>query len=312
MLGDAAAAMLKDGELVAAVEESKLVRRRTHWGGLAEMPEHAIATCLELAGAKAGQVDAVAVVRPIPESDFHLKLRAQFPNSRIVVVEHHLAHAASAYYPSPFEEATVLTLDRGGDFRCGSRWQASGAQMSLEQEQYLPDSIGDLYGRVTELLGFESNVDEHKVQWLSVSGDERYQGAVPGDPQPVGGGPRVDRAFLSTERSRTAASARGFSSASGWQTAAAVPEALRAHVAAGVQRAMEEAVIRMAGEGENLCLAGGLGLERAAGFGAGESLGHRRTSSCSRSRATRARRSARCWRLARRVPARTARARCTR
>ena len=83
------------------------------------------------------------------------------------MVEHHLAHAASAYYPSPFDEATVLTLDRGGDFRCGSRWHARGTQMSLEHEQYLPDSIGDLYGRVTELLGFEANVDEHKVQWLS-------------------------------------------------------------------------------------------------------------------------------------------------
>ena len=166
LLGDAAAAILKDGELAAAVEESKLVRRRTHWGGLDEMPEHAIATCLQLAGAKPEQVDAVAVVRPIPESDFHLKLRAQFPNSRIIVLEHHLAHAASAYYPSPFEEATVLTLDRGGDFRCGSRWQARGAHLSLEHEQYSPDSLGDLYGRVTELLGFEANVDEHKVQWL--------------------------------------------------------------------------------------------------------------------------------------------------
>ena len=120
------AAILKDGELAAAVEESKLVRRRTHWRPTGELPEHSIATCLELAGAKPEQVDAVAIVRPLPETDFHLKLRAQFPNSRIVVVEHHLAHAASAYYPSPFDEATVLTLDRGGDFRCGSRWQARG------------------------------------------------------------------------------------------------------------------------------------------------------------------------------------------
>ena len=94
---------------------------------------------------------------PLPETDFHLKLRAQFPKSRIVVLEHHLAHAASAYYPSPFDDATVLTLDRGGDFRCGSRWQRAAApQMTLEQEQYSPDSLGDLYGRVTELLGFES------------------------------------------------------------------------------------------------------------------------------------------------------------
>src|SRR5437899_11162041 len=172
--GDAAAAILKDGELVAAVEESKLVRRRTHWGGLDDMPEHAGATCLELAGVKAEQVDAVAVVRPSPSHDFHLRLRAQFPASRIVVVEHHLAHAASAYYCSPFQEATVLTLDRCGDFRCGSRWQARGTQMTLDHEHYLPDSLGDLYGRVTELLGLEANADEHKVQWLSVAGDQRY------------------------------------------------------------------------------------------------------------------------------------------
>src|SRR4051794_32824064 len=130
--GDAAAAILKDGELAAAVEESKLVRRRTHWGGVDEMPDHAIAMCLELAGADPLHVDAIAVVRPIPSPDFHLRLRAQFPYSRIVVVEHHLAHAASAYYCSPFEEATVLTLDRGSDFRSGSRWQAVGDTLTLE------------------------------------------------------------------------------------------------------------------------------------------------------------------------------------
>ena len=79
ILGDAASAILKDGALVAAIEESKLVRRRTHWGGHGELPEHSIAKCLELAGATPQQVDAVAIVRPIPESDFHLKLRAQLP-----------------------------------------------------------------------------------------------------------------------------------------------------------------------------------------------------------------------------------------
>src|SRR5947208_5133551 len=103
--GDAAAAVLKDGVLAAAVEESKLVRRRTQWGDLDAMPEQAIATCLELAGAKAADVDAVAVVRPIPGTDAMERLRAQFPGSRMAVVEHHLAHAASAYYCSGFDGA---------------------------------------------------------------------------------------------------------------------------------------------------------------------------------------------------------------
>src|SRR5436309_9170178 len=115
LLGDAAAALLKDGALVAAVEESKLTRRGLRFGGASELPAQSILTCLELGGVKPAEVDAVAVVRPIPDSDFHLKLRGQFPNSRVLVVEHHLAHAASAYFPSPFDEATVLTLDRGGD-----------------------------------------------------------------------------------------------------------------------------------------------------------------------------------------------------
>src|ERR1019366_848836 len=83
ILGDAASAILKDGELVAAVEESKLVRRRMRWSAQGEMPEQSIVTCLELAGVNAAQVDAVAIVRPIPETGVHLRLRAQFPNSRI-------------------------------------------------------------------------------------------------------------------------------------------------------------------------------------------------------------------------------------
>ncbi len=200
ILGDAATAILKDGELIAAVEESKLVRRRTHWGGHGEMPEHSIAACLELAGATPGEVDAVALVRPIPETDFHLKLRARFPAARILVVEHHRAHAASAYFPSPFDEATVLTLDRGGDFRCGSRWLARGADLALEAEHYVPDSLGDLYGRVTELLGFDAQVEEHKVQWLSVAGDERYRDLFTEILGLSGDGPRIDRGFFSTER----------------------------------------------------------------------------------------------------------------
>src|SRR5690349_4838122 len=107
LLGDTAAAILKNDELVAAVEESKLARHRAHSRPAGEIPERAIATCLELAGAKHVDVDTVAVARPIPRSDeFHLQLRAQFPNSRIAIVDHHLAHAASAYFCSPFEEAT--------------------------------------------------------------------------------------------------------------------------------------------------------------------------------------------------------------
>ncbi len=257
--GDAAAALLKDGELAAAVEESKLVRQ-VHHGANGRLPEHAIATCLELAGAKPEQVDAVAVVRPLPENDFHLQLRAEFPKSRIVVVEHHLAHAASAYFPSTFEDAAVLTLDRGGDFRCGSRWHGCGTQLALEQEQYSPDSLGDLYGRVTELLGFASNLEEHKVQWLSVCGDSRFRDLFLDIIGMTESGPRFDRSYFSLERVQHGRFSSRFYERLGLQDGQAIPEGLRAHIAAGVQKAVEETIIQTSGAASRVCLAGGLGL----------------------------------------------------
>jgi carbamoyltransferase len=260
ILGDAASAIVKDGVLVAAIEESKLARQRARTVGLGQMPEQSIAACLALACVEPPRVDAVAVARPIPDSGFHLALRARFPNSRIVVVEHHQAHAASAYFASPFEEASVLTLDRGGDLRCGSRWQGRGTQISLDQEYYVSDSLGDLFGRVTELLGFKANEEEHKVQWLSVSGDDRYESLFLDILGLTEQGPRVDRSYFSTERLRHGGFGARFYERLGLKDSEPLPESLRPHVAAGVQRALEGAAIRMAGRGRNLCLAGGLGL----------------------------------------------------
>jgi carbamoyltransferase len=260
ILGDAASAILKDGKLCAAVEESKLVRRRTRRSVQGDLPERSIAACLELAGVTPAEVDAVALARPVPQIDFHLKLRAQFPASRIVVLEHHRAHAASAYYASPFEEATVLALDRGGDFRCGSRWQARGTQISLDRELYSPDSPADLYGRVTELLDFRADEDEHKVQWLSAAGDDRYRDLFLEILHLSDDGPRVDRSFFSTERLHHGGFGARFYRGLGLEDGEPIPDSLRSHVAAGMQRALEATVIQMAGQGTNLCLAGGLGL----------------------------------------------------
>src|SRR6185295_17416296 len=93
ILGDAAAAIVKDGELVAAVEEVKIARQYK----AGALPEASIAACLEMAGAKAEDVDCVAIVRPFssnePGANLHFQLRARFPNSRIVLVGHHRAHA---------------------------------------------------------------------------------------------------------------------------------------------------------------------------------------------------------------------------
>jgi carbamoyltransferase len=258
ILGDAACAILKNGELAAAIEESKLART----AGRSELPERSVAACLALAGTRPEQVDCVALVRPIPAgADTHLRLRTLFPNARIVLVEHQFAHAASAYYVSGFDEATVLTLDRGGDFRCGARFRAEGSRLILEKESHTPDSLGDLYGRATELLGFASGHEEHKTQWLSAAGDDRYRALfLEIMPSHNDGWPRLDRSFFDSDRPRHGGFSAKFFARLGLADGAAIPEAMRPHIAAGIQRAVEDTAVKMAGSGRNLCFAGGLGL----------------------------------------------------
>jgi carbamoyltransferase len=260
ILSDAAVAIARDGVLAAAIEEEKLSRQYRP----GDLPLNAIHTCLALAGVTAAEVDCVALVRPIPggaQSGVQMPLRAMFPNSRIVLVGHHAAHAASAFYASPFSRATVLTLDRNGDFRSGARWHAEGTQITLEREMYYPDSLGDLYGRVTQALGFQAGAEEHKVQWMSAAGDDRFRDLfLEIMPWHGDGWPRLDRSFFDNERVQNGGFSAKFYDRIGVADGAVVPEALRPAVAAGLQRAIEARVLEMAGGGENLCLAGGLGF----------------------------------------------------
>ena len=254
LLGDAASAVLHNGELKAAIEESKLTRG-WHPGGV---PQASVAECLRLAGITADHVSCVAIARPFargPESHLHIALRDQFPNAEIVVVEHHQAHAASAFYPSPFEEAVVLTLDHAGDFRCGARWYGSGTQIHVDREWYYPDSLGRLYGAVTELLGYRKNAEEHKVQWLSTSGDERY---APAFREVVSEAARLDRSYFDGNRQTSGGFSQKFFDQIGLE--APIPVASAAAIARGLQKTVEETALAMAGEGENLCLAGGMFL----------------------------------------------------
>jgi carbamoyltransferase len=254
LLGDAACAVLHNGELKAAIEENKL--RRGAYPG--EVPQAAVSECLRLAGASRDQVTCVAIVRPfsqVPEPDFHMALRDQFPRAEIVVVEHHQAHAASAFFTSPFEEAVVLTLDHAGDFRCGARWHGQGTQLQIEREWYYPDSLGRLYGAVTELLGFRAGADEHKVQWMSASGDERF---APAFRSVVSEAARLDPAFFDGNGRRRGGLNQTFLERLGVSTP--VDPEIAPHIARGLQKTVEDTVIGLAGEGENLCLAGGLFL----------------------------------------------------
>lgn len=260
ILGDAACAILRDGELVAAIEERKLAR--SHVAG--ELPQNAIAQCLQIAKLDPARIDCVALARPLPqdpESELHLSIRARFANSRFVVVDHHAAHAASSYYLSPFDAGTVLTLDRQGDFRCGAKWRASGVHLSSEKELYVPDSLGDLYGRVTELLGYEANADEHKVQWLSTYGDDRHLAAFEKlflwrDED----WPQLDRSFFDNDRVSRGGFSDKFLELLGVEGEEPIGEKSKPHIAAGLQRATEGALRRIAGDATNLCLAGGMAM----------------------------------------------------
>jgi carbamoyltransferase len=261
LLSDAACALLKVGVIVAAVEQSKLIRGARP----GEIPQAAIDECLRIARLTRDQVDCVALVRPFatgPEAQMHLALRGQFPKAEIVVLEHHLGHAAAAYYASPFDRATVLTLDHAGDFRCGTLWSAEGTTLALTREWHYPDSLGRLYGAVTELLGFHARADEHKVQWLSTFGDERF---VPLFREIVSvaskSEAKIDESFFDAARtSRGGFSAKMFEKLGIPDGAPLAEKTLAAAVARGLQAVVEETVIALAGSGENLCLGGGLFL----------------------------------------------------
>ncbi|MCC7498513.1 MAG: carbamoyltransferase [Bryobacterales bacterium] len=260
ILNDAACALMKDGALVAAVEQNKIARRRRP----GKLPEEAIEACLKLGGISAGQVDSVAIVRPFsagPEGITNLELREHFPNSQILLVEHHAAHAASAYYASPFTDAAVLTLDHSGDLRSGALWRGEGNRLTLDRELFYPDSLGEVYSRVTDLLDFEPGADEHKVQWLSAAGTSRLTQLFEEmlDSRHAGW-PHIDQSFFNGDRHDRGGFSAKFYLGAGLVDGAQVPAALKADIAAGVQHAVEVMARRMAGSGENLCLAGGVML----------------------------------------------------
>lgn len=251
LLNDPACALLQDGRITAAVEQKKIARRLEP----GELPEQAIEAALSVAQLSAGDVNAVAIARPFGtrgESRLHLEVREMFPKARVALVEHHHAHAASAFFGSPFEQATVLTVDNSGDFRCGGLWQGHGGRLHLEREIYYPDSLGDLYSRVTDLLGFEPRSEEHKVQWLSTIGEPKHADLFL---DLLFGGAEWPRANLNAFDMDHPGSG-GFSQAIREKLSGASPE----DIAASIQNALEQAVLRMVGEGDNLCVAGGVGL----------------------------------------------------
>lgn len=199
---DASAAAVADGSFIAGVEEERL-RRIKHWAGF---PSQAIRFALdELGAASPAEVDAVAVARQ-PRAYFWRKALLALANPRslrraadraknlqqvaglgeqlatelggaprrLVAVEHHLAHLASAFYCSPFEEAMCLSVDGFGDFVSTMLAVGRGNRIEVLDRVCFPHSLGILYTAVTQHLGFLGFGDEYKVMGLAAYGEPRY------------------------------------------------------------------------------------------------------------------------------------------
>ncbi len=181
--------------------------------------------------------------------------------SEILVVEHHLAHAASAFYTSGMERAAVLSIDRAGDFRSAVLFQGEGSRLLPAREMYFPDSLGDLFNRVTELLGYEARADEHKVQWLSASGQPAYLDVFRKIVHPNGvHWPRFDRSYFDTDHLGRGEFSDKFYSETGIDSEKPLGQNMKADLASSVQTAIEETVCGMLEPAENVCIAGGLAL----------------------------------------------------
>ncbi len=203
---DAAAALVRDGTIVAAAQEERFTRKKHD----ERFPTHAIAYCLRAGGVERDGIDAV-VFYDKPITTFVRLLKTYFrvgargyPSFRqampiwiheklwipyqierglndlgyrardVWFIEHHESHAASAFFPSPFESAAVLTFDGVGEWTTSSIGVGRGNRITLEQQLSYPNSLGLLYSAFTYFCGFRVNSGEYKLMGLAPYGEPRY------------------------------------------------------------------------------------------------------------------------------------------
>jgi len=205
--GDSSACLVRDGALVAAAEEERF-RRIKHWAGF---PSGAIRYCLAEAGIRLADVDVVAInqdaganlwkkvaymVMRRPDLSLVLdrirnkrervgvaeELARAFPGESLRAdvreVEHHLAHLASAFLVSPFDEAVAVSVDGFGDFASAAWGVGRGSRVEAEDKVYFPHSLGIFYQALTQYLGFPNYGDEYKVMGLAPYGEPRFMGEM--------------------------------------------------------------------------------------------------------------------------------------
>jgi len=322
---DAAAALLQDGMLIAAAAEERFSRVKHD----SDFPRLAINFCLEQAGITAADLDYVVFYeKPFRKFDRILQSSLSgFPRSlslfresmltwfssklwikgrildelnivpeRLLFSEHHLSHAASAFFASPFDEAAILTVDGVGEWATATTGIGRGAEIHIDHELRWPHSLGMLYSTFTAFLGFEVNEGEYKVMGMAPYGIPRYvdniwqlvhvsdDGAIELDLDYFAFHYSHKRAFskkfLSFFGEQRAPNSHFFTQVTGYPScfgrrpsdfdAQAVRNQEYADIAASVQVVTEEVLLKMVNglcqrTGlRKLCIAGGVGLNSVA------------------------------------------------
>jgi carbamoyltransferase len=294
---DSAAALIQNGEIVAAAQEERFTRKKHDAG----FPARAVEYCLRAGGLSAAELDHVVFYdKPLQTFDRLLETYLDYApigirsflhampvwlkeklwtreriakelgiESPLLFTEHHEAHAASAFYPSPFESAAILTVDGVGEWATSSYGRGDGKEVQLLAETRFPHSIGLLYSAFTYYTGFKVNSGEYKVMGLAPYGEPKYVDTILDeliDLRPDGS-LRLNMRYFNFCQGLTMTNGR-FDELFGAPRRNPESELTQREMdlARSIQDVTEEAMLRMArhvhqetGE-KNLCMAGGVAL----------------------------------------------------
>ncbi|MBI2910194.1 MAG: hypothetical protein HYX92_21335 [Chloroflexi bacterium] len=296
---DAAAAILRDGQLIAAAEEERFSRRK-HDNGF---PAGAVEFCLAQAGVTVGDLDWVVfyekpflkferilmtTLQTIPRSGTVFREamtawlldklwvkgiisdRLRIDPKKVIFVEHHLSHAASSFFSSPFDKAAVLTVDGVGEWTTAALGVGEGNEIRLLKELHFPHSLGLLYSAFTAFLGFEVNEGEYKVMGMAPYGKPRYIDKVYELVKVEDDGSLwLDMDYFSFHYSSTRTFSGKFEELFGTPrlpSESGILDTYYVDIAASIQKVTEEIVLKMANHLyketglKKLCLAGGVAL----------------------------------------------------
>ncbi|MGB6706569.1 MAG: carbamoyltransferase [Pseudolabrys sp.] len=305
---DSAAALVEDDRIIAAAQEERFTRKKHD----SSFPQNAIEYCLQAGNVRLDEIDYIvfydkpflkferlletyvamaprgfrsfkmAIPLWLREKLFQKSLlRSELKRfsengdwkAQLLFCEHHLSHAASAFFPSPYEDAAVLTMDGVGEWATTSAAMGSGNRLQVFQEIHFPHSLGLLYSAFTYYTGFKVNSGEYKVMGLAPYGEPRYAKLILDkiiDLKPDGSF-RLDMSYFNYCTGLTMTNQR-FSDLFGAPVRAPNELLTPFHmdIAASIQAVLEEIVLRMTRAlakqtgARNLCLAGGVALNCVA------------------------------------------------